>query len=163
MLKDKIDHWILPSLERFKNTGSDDKIKAMRTFLDDVDVLEEDNEMLSSLDIMKVTLREKGFYAIIDINLNLYALQIGQHPFQRLLMFSTVGSDPRMAVRIHWDDVLLISQNPLDVSEEDMFDRYDRQLIQVYHNAPKRVIADEEDPLTLKLSKTLQELSQWQI
>lgn len=152
---DQLEHWLLKSLKTFKNTGSDDKIKAIRTFIEDVEVLEDDNEMLSSLEATKINLVVGGFYAVIDINMNLHALQIGCHPFPKMLKFSTVGSDPSLDIVVLWDDVLLVSKQPLSVTQEDMFNRYDKQLIQVYHSAPKQVIQDETDPLTEMITRSL--------
>ena len=155
-------HWLLPALQTFENTGSNDKINAIKSFVDDVDILSEDNEMLPALKLMEANIVEQGFYAIIDINLNLYALQIGCHPTIKMLQFSTVGEQPEMTVRVNWDDVLLISKNPLAVTLDDMYNRYERQLIQVYRQASKHIELDEVDPTISRITKSLQEIhSPW--
>lgn len=157
---DKMEHWLVEILTRTPHAIYwRAKINLIKSFIDNVVLLEDPHPIVASLaDLVQMTCHR--FYIVIDRYGNIFVLRY--NPID--VSFSTFGDEPSLMVKITTLDIAYISQFPLPVTDEEMYNRYDKQLIQVYHSTPRQIIQDETDPLIASITKSLQELHQpWHI
>lgn len=161
------DHWLYLFLSQYKTLFNQKAINAFEQFAFNVSVLEEPLTMVPISDLPKQLPHFKSsdpnFHIVVDKNFFVYILQRTWHPdFGHTYHFQTCGPAYDYINGTHFeisaDHILFVSQEQVNVDFDQMFGRYENQLLHVYQTLPKTIYPEEYNPVTDMIARSFKEL-----
>ena len=161
------DHWLYLFLSQHKTIFNQKALNALEFFAYNVDVLEDPLTMVPINDLPMHAPNFKGsdgnFHIVVDNNFFVYVLQRTWHPIHHhTYHFQTYGPAfdyiNGLHIEIDADNILFVSAEQVNVAPEQLFGRYDKQLLHVYQTLPKTIHQDESNPISEMIYRSFKEL-----